>query len=271
MVDSTTFDARTAERIAAELVASRAARHTRGPLTDEMTLSMDDAYRIQGAVTATRRARGERQIGWKLGYTSLAMRAQMGVDQPNFGPLTDAMVVADGASVPDTVLQPRVEPEVAIRLRADIEWPTTLDDVAAAVGSAHACLEVVDSVYTGYRFRIEDNTADGSSAAHVVIGAALSPDASLDEVGVELVHNDVVVGQATGAAASGHPLAGVVWLAEALAVTGQQLRAGDLIITGGLTAAVALNEGDVVSATFAVGQHIDKVTVRRAGRATVDE
>src|ERR1700745_3399635 len=56
-------------------------------------LSLADAYRVQDQVTALRLAGGERRAGWKLGYTSAVMRAQMGIDAPNFGPLTDAMLL----------------------------------------------------------------------------------------------------------------------------------------------------------------------------------
>jgi 2-keto-4-pentenoate hydratase len=58
-------------------------------LSEEIGLSPADAYRVQDQVTALRLADGERLAGWKLGYTSAVMRAQMGVASPNFGPLTD--------------------------------------------------------------------------------------------------------------------------------------------------------------------------------------
>ena len=67
---------------------------------------------------------------------------------------------------------------------------------------------------------------------------------------VQLVHNGEEVATATGAAASGDPLAGVVWLAACLAERGRPLRAGELIITGGLTAAVPLDHGDSIEAMF---------------------
>ena len=62
-------------------------------------LGIDDAYAIQQAGTQLRVERGERVVGWKLGYTSLAMRSQMGIDQPNLGPLTDAMLLGHDEAV----------------------------------------------------------------------------------------------------------------------------------------------------------------------------
>lgn len=245
------MDTASVERWAAQLDDARRSRSGCAPLTDTVALDLDAAYAIQAALTARRLARGERVVGWKLGYTSLAMRGQMGIDRPNFGPLTDTMLLASGGTVSPSLIQPRVEPEIALRLARSLRGEVTGDEVLDAVGSACACLEVVDSVYPDYRFRIEDNTADGSSAAQVVLGPALASIERLDEVPVVLARNGEPVATATGAAASGHPVAGVVWLVARLAERGEELRPGDVVITGGLTAAVPLAPGDVVDATFA--------------------
>jgi 2-keto-4-pentenoate hydratase len=56
--------------------------------------------------------------------------------------------------------------------------------------------------------------------------------------------------------------AGVAWLAEQPAARGQGLEPGDLIITGGLTRAPALEAGHRISASFGDGQWT--VEVRRS-------
>ena len=200
-------------------------------------------------MTALRLARGERVVGWKLGYTSVAMREQMGIAEPNHGPLTDAMILRSGDVVPSGALQPRVEPEIGLRLARDLVGPCTVDEALDACGSAVACLEVVDSVWTGYRFALEDNTADGSSAAWVVVGDEL-PLGDLPAVTVELSVDGDVVANSTGAAAGGHPASGLAWLAGQLAGASRGLRAGDLVITGGLTAAYPLVPDGRIAATF---------------------
>ena len=238
-----------AEQWATRLVTSRTTRTCCPPITSSVDLDLDDAYAIQRAVTAIRVRRGEAVVGWKLGYTSLAMRAQMGIDQPNFGPLTDAMLWVPGeATAP--LIQPRVEPEIGLRFARPLAGEVTVDDVVDAIGDALACLEVVDSVYPEYRFRLEDNTADGSSAAGVVIGPPLRRTDALDQVSVVLTRNGEEVGTATGSAASGHPAASVVWLVRELARRGEMVRAGELVITGGLTRAVPLDPGDRIEAVF---------------------
>jgi 2-keto-4-pentenoate hydratase len=204
---------------------------------------LDAAYAVQHALTALRTARGARRIGWKLGYTSAAMRAQMGVDAPNLGPLLDTMLVADGR-VPDALVHPRAEPEIAVVVGPD-GLPTLV----------RAALEIVDSVWRDYRFTLELNTADGSSAAGVVLGPELAPE-GLDALAVVLRRDGEVVGEATGAAAMGHPLAALDWLAGELSRRGERLRPGDLVITGGLTSAVALDPGTEVTAVVGDGVEV---------------
>lgn len=251
------------DRLAARLASARQQRTFCEPISSTVEIGIDDAYAIQRAGTAIRLGRGETIAGWKLGYTSLAMRAQMNIDAPNFGPLTDVMLLASDQPVSPSLIQPRVEPEIGLRFARSLSGRVGIDDVLDAVGEAFACLEVVDSVYPDYRFRLEDNTADGSSAAQVVVGpvlGALGALDRLDEVAVELWHNGQLAGSATGAAASGHPAAGVVWLVEQLSRDGRQLHGGDIVITGGLTKAVPLAIGDRVEAVF---DEVTRVAVRR--------
>lgn len=235
---------------AERLAAARRDGQPHAPISSSVAFDIDDAYAIQRAGTELRVQRGERIVGWKLGYTSLAMRAQMGIDQPNCGPLTDAMLLAVDDAVSASLIQPRVEPEIGLRFSRPLNGEVTIDDVLGAVDEAFACLEVVDSVYPDYQFQLEDNTADGSSAAQVVVGPALRRLHSLESITVELQRNGQDAGRASGSAASGHPAAGVVWLIAQLAQQDRELRAGDIVITGGLTRAVPLEPGDAVAAVF---------------------
>lgn len=203
-------------------------------------LDLPSAYAIQRELTARRVARGARRIGWKLGYTSAVMREQMGVDSPNLGPLLDSMVVAPGAAVPAHLVQPRVEPEIGIVIGAD-----------GRPAGARAVLEVVDSVWRDYRFTLAANTADGSSAAGVVVGDPLDdPDTDLAAIAVELWRDGTFEAQGRGDAAMGHPHTAVAWLEGELAARGEALEEGDLVITGGLTRAVPLAPGGIVEARF---------------------
>jgi 2-keto-4-pentenoate hydratase len=232
-------------------------------------LDLATAYEIQRELVALRIAAGERIIGWKLGYTSEVMRRQMGVDRPNIGPLTDWMLLESGDAVSERLVQPRVEPEIGLRLHTALDArqaPVDRHTVAAAVGGAFACLEVVHSTWTGYRFNLEQNTADNSSAGQVVVGPRLPVTdlMALDTVAVRLHDGSRTLGQGVGADADGHPLDAVARLARELAAMDRRLEAGDLVITGGLTAACPLELGGRLSATFSSGgAWAVEVTARR--------
>ena len=115
-------------------------------------------------------------------------------------------------------MQPRIEPEV--RSCSGVTWPVgaALHEIAVAVVVVRASLEIVDSVWRDYRFTAEQNTADGSSAAGVVLGTILDVDPLGTVTGsASTLRRRSDVASATGAAAGGHPLHGIAWLCEQLA------------------------------------------------------
>ncbi|GHH82101.1 hypothetical protein GCM10018793_41090 [Streptomyces sulfonofaciens] len=250
-----------AARQASLLLAARRQRVLLEPLSEREPLDLGDAYRIQDKVNEARLRSGDRPAGYKLGYTSKPMREQMGVSAPNHGLLTDRMLLPNDGTTDPALLQPRVEPEVGLVLGRPLAGLITRHEALRAVKYAAACLEVVDSVWADYRFTAEDNTADGSSAAQVVLGPLLPVlPHSLAHTGVVLHRNGVTVATSSAAAASGNPIDSLVWLVHRLHEQSTGLEPGMLVITGGLTPAVELAPGDVVEAEFQSGC---RVGVRR--------
>jgi 2-keto-4-pentenoate hydratase len=237
------------DAVAFAIISARDARRCLSAPFGGRMLDPDEAYLVQDLVVASRLGRGERVVGWKLGYTSSAMREQMGISEPNHARLTDAMLLADGALLPETVIQPRVEPEIALEIAADVTAAVDARGIRAKVARARCALEVVDSVWCDYRFDWADNTADGSSAAFVVLGPEL-PQPDLASVRVDLVRNGEPAGTGCGADAMGDPFAALAWLSDRLLERGQHLAAGDVVITGGLVRAVPLAPGDIVQAVM---------------------
>lgn len=219
------------------------------------TLDPAKAYAIQEDGLALRLAEGERIVGGKLGFTSQAMRQAMGVDRPNYGWLTDAMVLAEPTVPLDRLIHPKVEPEIAFLLGADLAPPVTTVDVLAATAAVMACLEVVDSRYRGFRFAALDNIADNSSAAFVALGNPRPAVGQLATEGVALYVDGRLAHTAAGAAALGDPAAGVAWMANN---SPRRLLAGYIVISGGLTPPIDLAPGRVVTAEFA---RLDPITI----------
>jgi 2-oxo-3-hexenedioate decarboxylase len=196
------------------------------------------AYRIQEALVARRLGRGERLVGIKLGLTSRAKMAQVGVDQVIWGRLTDAMRVGDDGPV-DTrrYIHPRVEPEVAFRL-----------DATGAATAVAPALEVIDSRYADFRFTLPDVIADNSSAAGFVLGAWQPVPPGIDRLPVLLEVDGRVVQTGSTAAILGDPRLAVAAAAELTAAAGLDPQDGWVLLAGAATAAVPLAPGAHVRA-----------------------
>jgi 2-keto-4-pentenoate hydratase len=174
------------------------------------------------------------------------------VDQPDFGVLFDDMDVSGISAVPaGTLLQPRVEAEVAFVLGADLDGADlTLDRVHAAVDHAVAAIEIVDSRVAGWDIRITDTIADNGSSGLFVLGEQR---VSLDEfdpvaVTMRMYSDDVFVSEGTGAACLGDPLNALLWLARTAEQVGDPLRAGQVILSGALGPMHSVTPGSTVRA-----------------------
>jgi 2-keto-4-pentenoate hydratase len=243
------------DELAARLIAAADARTGIEALTTSVgPFDVETAYAVQDALVADRVARGNPVVGAKLGLTSVAKQKQMNVDEPIYGWLTADMALGAGGSLDCArFIQPRCEPEIAFRLGADLHGEhATAEDVLAATEAVFPAIDVLDSRYAGYSFTLPDVAADNASGAGFLVGAeGVEPSGfDLRLTGVVLSKNGELVATATGAEVLGHPAASVAWLVRALAARGRGLSAGQVVLSGALTAAVAVAPGDVITAEF---------------------
>jgi 2-oxopent-4-enoate/cis-2-oxohex-4-enoate hydratase len=225
------------------------------PLTSQHPdITIEDAYRIQQRLNARRLAAGERIIGKKIGVTSQAVMTMLGVDQPDFGMLTDSMVYNEGEAVPAArLIQPKAEGEIAFLLKRDLQGPgVTAADVLAATEGVMACFEIVDSRIRDWKIRIQDTVADNASCGVFVLGDRLADPKMVDlhTCGMVLEKNGEVAVTGAGAATMGSPLTAVAWLANTLGRMGVALQAGEVILSGALGAMVPVQRGDCLRVTI---------------------
>jgi 2-oxopent-4-enoate hydratase len=225
-------------------------------------LTAQDGYAIQTANVERRIAAGRLVRGRKVGLTSRMMQQLLGVDEPTFGVLFDDMFVEDGTALDvGRLLQPRVEAEIAFVLTRDLAGPgVTTADVLTATAGVVPAIEVLDSRIARWRIRLADTVADNASCGRLVIGGKLTPVTAVDLrlVGVLFHRNGVPIDSGAGAAVLGNPAVCVAWLANTLGLLGSGLRAGDVVLPGGLHRMVPARPGDVFRAEFA---HLGDVTV----------
>ena len=210
------------------------------------------AYAVQQRIAGSRLAAGAQVVGRKIGLTSPAVQRQLGVDRPDFGVLFDDMDVSTLDVVPsDRLLQPKAEAEVAFVLRDDLaDGPLDAAQVRAAVGSAAAALEIVDSRIVGWDITFGDTVADNASSGLFVLGQERL---SLEEfepvtATMQMFLDDELVSEGDGAACLGDPLLALAWLARTAREVGDPLRAGEVVLSGALGPMVATPPGSRVRA-----------------------
>ncbi len=249
------------DAIAAAVDRLAEAQRTRVPCAPVRDLigtdDLDAAYAVQQGLVRARIDGGVTVVGRKIGATSEAVQNQLGVDQPDFGYLlSDMDVSADDPISMRTLVQPRVEAEVAFVLAHDIDPPgraeITLDVVRAAVDVALPALEIVDSRIADWAITFTDTVADNASSGLFVVGADGRRLADLEprEVVMSLTVDGEERSAGTGAACLGDPLEALRWLAVQAARFGDPLRAGHLILSGALGPFVPFAPGDRVVATI---------------------
>jgi 2-keto-4-pentenoate hydratase len=244
------------QELADALDGAERTRTAIAPLTEANPgLTLEDAYAIQ-TINVERRVGAGRVIrGRKVGLTSKPMQQLLGVGEPDFGVLFDDMFVEDGDLIAlDTLLQPRVEAEMAFVLGNDLEGPgVTTSNALAAIEGVLPSIEIVDSRIVDWRIHLADTVADNASSGRLVVGGTLTPVSGIDLrlVGVVVSRNGQMIDTGAGAAALGNPARCVAWLANKLAGFGQGLRAGDVVLPGALHKMVPVEGGDTFRAEFA--------------------
>lgn len=221
--------------------AERRAGHIALPTDRFDDFGWSDARATARARDALRLDDGEQRIGYKLGWTSAAMREALGLDRPNWGTLWSSQVLDDAIDA-DRFVHAKVEPEIVYVAGDDLTGSVTVADVIDAAAGWAIGLEVVDPRFESFDFRWLDNTADNSSAAGVRTGETTTHAGDPADLVVEFT-DGATVRHGTGAAAMGSPAAAVAWLVQQLDAEGTRLERGERVYTGGVTAPFDVRAG----------------------------
>lgn len=244
------IDAHTVQALADALLAAETTREPIEALTAERPeLTVEDAYAIQQVNTARKLATGRRIVGRKVGLTSLAMQQQLGVNQPDYGAITDDMLVQAPATVDlSALINSRVEGEFAFRVGSAVPAGSyTVEQLREIVDEVYVSMEIIDSRIANWKIKLADTIADNASSARLVVGegAAATPELldALPTTSLSLERNGEVVASGAGREVLGDPILGALWVVNRLGELGEDLQAGEIILAGAVHASVPLESG----------------------------
>ncbi len=245
--------------IAGEILAASDAVRSITPVTRRVPgFGLAEAYRVAAEVIRRRVSRGERRIGWKIGFTNVTIWDEYDVHGPIWGPMYDTTVRAvDPAIVTRvdlaTVVEPRIEPEIAFRFAAS---PDPGMDAAALLdcidGVAHG-FEIVQSLFPQWKFAAADTVAAFALHGRYFCGPFKALATAADrrqwlvslakfEIGLSCDGQPVDRGQGTNVL--GGPLEALRHFVRGLAeMTGEQVAPGDIVTTGTITRAFPVASG----------------------------
>jgi len=229
------------ERAARMLLAHRdEGRPNPVPPAAERPTDMGWAYGVAAELHRIRVVeRGMRQIGWKIGCTNVAARAQLGIDAPFYGRLYADTTLASPADLPAGAGFFKVyEAEIALVIGRDLgpaAAPFTADDLESATRAILPVVEVVGCWHepwteAGAALIAADNAAHG----YWVTGAEMTDWAHLDllELPITVRVDGEVAARGVPRNVDTGPFGVAAWLANTLAANGMALRAGHRISTG---------------------------------------
>lgn len=214
-----------------------------------------EAYAIQDAFVALRARRLGAVAGYKIALSSAEMRRFVGVDMPMAGMILESTVHRSPARVrAGDYLNPIVEFEIGVEIGEDLpaaDAPYTRERVARAVAAVMPAIEIADdrkADYAQLKRHPLDLIADNTWNEGVVLGRPRHDWRSMDLAAARgrATINAAAAGEGAGAAAMGHPLEALAWIANHLAAIGRGLLRQDIVITGSMITSKGVAAGDRV-------------------------
>jgi 2-keto-4-pentenoate hydratase len=251
------------DTLAQELLRAWDAGTLIDPLPSQRGLDLPAAYALAERLIGLREARGERRVGWKIGFTNRTIWQRYGVHAPIWAPVWDTTLI--GIDAADATLslaglsQPRIEPEVVFGFRkapaADLAPAALLDCIDWV---AHG-FEIVQTHCAEWRFEhAADTVADFALHGRLLIGPRSEvrdwPQIADHLAALQLVLacDDREVDRGLGRHVLDGPLhALAAWLrAMAQDTPHWRVQAGEFVTTGTLTDAWPLSPGQRWSTTL---------------------
>jgi len=248
----------TPQSVADEMKSAQDACRQIEPFTGRLQgFDSASAYEVARLIHERRIAEGAVPVGRKIGFTNRTIWAEYGVYEPIWAYVYDRTVIrfpgSTGTAALGRFADPRIEPEIVLHFKSP---PPVTDDPAKILGCvdwiAHG-IEIVQSNFPDWKFKVADTVADSSLHAALFVGEPhdverLGPNlvSRLETFTISLACDGVERDRGGGANVLGSPLAAVAHLIGVLAQQpdSKPIAAGELVTTGTLTRALTIRPGE---------------------------
>jgi len=196
-------------------------------------------------------ARGERPLGYKIGFTNRTIWPIYGVHHPIWGPVYDTTVtMLEGTHARLSLarfIEPRLEPEIVFGLATRPQC-ADVDALFACIEWIAHGVEIVQSPFPGWKFDAAQAVAAQALHGALLVGPRRPRDvvagpAALAQFSLALSLDGQPVARGTGDVVLGSPLLALGHLVSELSHRGQSLAPGSVVTTGTLTDAQVLRPG----------------------------
>jgi len=251
--------------IADRLMAAQDNATMLAPMTARVPdFSVAEAYIVLADIEARRRAQGWRSVGRKIGFTNRTIWDRYGVWQPMWAHTWAHTVQfahdGKGTLALRSLVQPRIEPEVAFKLKAPLPLTDDPSAVLACVEWIAPSFEIVQSHFPDWKFAAADCTAAFGLHGALLVGTPLAVTEAnrraltdaLPTFALALRRGDTVIDRGVGANVLDSPALALAHLARVLADQPQfpPLAAGEIVTTGTITDAWPVVPGQVWSSDY---------------------
>jgi len=220
--------------------------------------TMAEAYVVADELRRLRLARGERALGYKIGFTNRGIWARYGVFEPIWGPVWDTTVErVDDTRATVSLAQfsaPRLEPEIMFGFARTPAAGQSREELFDCIEWVAHGFEIVDTHFADWRFAAADTVADFALHGRLFVGPRV-PVGRFDRAHVadELAAVEVVLACDGREVETGRadivldgPLHALRLWVDAMAAQPERwpIVAGDVVTTGTITDAAPLLPGE---------------------------
>ena len=222
-----------------------------GIFKDKISISIEDALRIQLAVTNLREKRGEEVIGYKIGCVSKDTQRKMGFTKPAWGRLWKNELYLDGATLDKrNFANPAMEAEFGIVLNRDLTPElVNLDYILDSIETIHPIIEIHNLVFNGDPPFGAELLANNAIHAGVVMGKPTKANIKSEITDLKLIFDNEIIDIWSDKKWPHDMLSEVEWLVKEQDKIGNILKKGNLILTGAYGLPIPINDKKLIQVT----------------------